>query len=381
MAVRAEALVSAFRARGVSLFTGVPDSLLKSFCGYLTDRCAAEHVITANEGGAVGLAAGHYLATGRAAVVYLQNSGQGNAVNPLLSLADPEVYGVPMVLLVGWRGRPGEHDEPQHIKQGRVMMRLFEAMEIPAQVLPEAEDAAIAMAQAAVEQALVEARPVALAVRRGTFAPYTLARREVDLGALRREEAIEAIVAHFGARPGTVFISTTGMASRELYEIRARLGQGHGHDFLTVGSMGQAAMIALGIARVQPARQVVCLDGDGATLMQMGNLAITGCSKAANLVHVVLNNGAHDSVGGQPTVGGAVDLTAIARACGYAAAEPFRGATAEDLAAYLAASEGSAGARSRFLEVRVAKGARADLGRPKASPRENKAALMAELGV
>ena len=372
MAVRAEALVSAFRARGVSLFAGVPDSLLKSFCGYLTDCCAAEHIIAANEGGAVGLAAGHYLATGRVGVVYLQNSGQGNAVNPLLSLADPEVYGVPMVLLVGWRGRPGEHDEPQHIKQGRVMLRLFEAMEIPAQVLPEAEDAAVATAQAAVEQALTEGRPVALAVRRGTFAPYTLARREA---------AMEAVVAHFGTRPGTVFVSTTGMVSRELYEIRERLGQGHGHDFLTVGSMGQAAMIALGIARAQPTRQVICLDGDGATLMQMGNLAITGCSGVANLVHVVLNNGAHDSVGGQPTVGGAVDLTAIARACGYAVAEPFRGSTAEELAAYLAANEGSAGARSRFLEVRVAKGARADLGRPKESPRENKAALMAELGV
>lgn len=381
MAVRAEALVSAFRAAGVSLFAGVPDSLLKSFCGYLTDACAADHIIAANEGGAVGVAAGHYLATGRAAVVYLQNSGQGNAVNPILSLADPEVYGVPMVLLTGWRGQPGVHDEPQHVKQGRVMMRLFEAMEVPAQILPEAENEAVEMARAAVEQAMAEGRPVALAVRRGTLAPYALARREADLGALSREAAIEAVVAHFGRHPGTVFVSTTGMASRELYEIRERLGQDHSHDFLTVGSMGQAAMIALGIARAQPSRQVVCLDGDGATLMQMGNLAIAGFSGAANLLHVVLNNGAHDSVGGQPTLGGRVDLTAVACACGYAAAEPFRGATAADLAAHLAAVEAAAGGRSRFLEVRVAKGARADLGRPKASPRENKAALMTELGV
>ena len=346
--------VNTLREAGVDFFTGVPDSLLKNFCAYVTDNCGADHVIAANEGGAVGLATGHYLATGRPALVYMQNSGQGNAVNPLASLADPDVYSVPLVLLVGWRGEPGVKDEPQHVKQGKVTLSLFETLGIPTEVLPDDEAAACQLARAQVARARAESRPVALVVRKGLFADYALQNKKPDIAALRREEAIEAVLSEMG--DDAVVVSTTGMISREVYEIRERLGQGHARDFLTVGSMGHALMIALGIAKAQPARPVFCLDGDGASLMHLGNLAIAGQSGCANLTHIVFNNAAHDSVGGQPTVAGQVNLPEIARQCGY----------------------NRPGAPT-FREIRVAKGARKDLGRPKEPPQVNKALFMETL--
>lgn len=354
--VDVDAFVAGLESGGVDFFTGVPDSLLKSFCAYLTDVCDARHVIAANEGGAVALAAGHYLATGRPALVYMQNSGQGNAVNPLASLADPDVYSIPMVLLVGWRGQPGISDEPQHVKQGKVTVSLFETLGIPTEILPDATARAVACARKMTKRALRERRPVALVVRKGTFGDYALQSRRQDLARAKREATIEKILKKLPV--DAVVVSTTGMISREVYETRIRLGQGHARDFLTVGSMGHACQIALGIARAQPQRPVVCLDGDGAAIMQMGNLAIVGQSGCANLTHIVLNNAAHDSVGGQPTVGGEIDLPAIAKACGYGR----RGAP-------------------KFREIRVAKGARKDLGRPKERPQENKALFMETLGV
>ena len=343
------------REAGIGLFVGVPDSLLKSFCAYLTDNCGDSHVIAANEGGAVGLAAGHYLATGKPALVYMQNSGQGNAVNPLCSLADPDVYSIPMVLLVGWRGQPGVKDEPQHVKQGKVTVSLFETLGIPTEILPDDDESAAEMTRKMVERAKAESRPVALIVRKGLFAEYKLQNKKPDIAALPREQAIEDVLKSLPE--DAVVVSTTGMISREVYETRERLGQDHSRDFLTVGSMGHASMIALGIARAQPSRRVYCLDGDGASIMQMGNMAIVGQSGCANLTHIVFNNAAHDSVGGQPTVGGAIDLPAIASACGY----NRQGAPV-------------------FKEVLVAKGARKDLGRPKEPPQVNKALYMKTLG-
>lgn len=339
---------------GVSLFCGVPDSLLKSFCAFLSDNCEDRYWITANEGGAVGLACGHYLATGKLALVFMQNSGQGNAVNPLSSLADPDVYSVPMLLLVGWRGMPGVHDEPQHVKQGKITISLFEAMGISTMVIPD-EDWEVVVSSA-IKRAFAEKRPVALIVKKGLFGDYVLQNKKADIAGLRREDAIERILK---ALPeGSVVVSTTGMISREVYETRIRLGQDHSHDFLMVGSMGHASQIALGIAMAQPNRKVFCLDGDGASIMQMGNMAIVGQSSASNLTHVVLNNAAHDSVGGQPTVGGAIDLPAIASACGY-----------------------NQPGHPVFRQILVAKGARKDLGRPKEKPQENKALFMQTLGV
>lgn len=383
--------VETLKEQGVNFFTGVPDSLLKSFCAYLTDHCGSDHIISANEGGAIGLAAGHYLATGKPALVYMQNSGQGNAVNPLMSLADPEVYSIPMILLVGWRGEPGVKDEPQHVKQGRITIPLFETLEIPTTVLESNEVVALRQLASSVAQAKSENRSVALVVRKGLFSNYELADKNPDLAPLSREEAIEAILTTLGDE--AVVVSTTGMISREVYETRARLGQDHSRDFLTVGSMGHALMIALGIARkcneVNEKRYVVCLDGDGSALMQMGNLAIAGSARQANLIHVVLNNAAHDSVGGQPTVGGVVDFCEIAKACGCFVAAKFANISAEglrkglreilDQAIYSWACDPVEDCHTTFVEIDVAKGARNDLGRPKERPHENKKLFMETL--
>lgn len=357
--VNVEKFVGALNAGGVKFFTGVPDSLLKSFCAYLTDRGCNQ--IAANEGGAIGLAAGHYLATGKPACVYMQNSGQGNAVNPLASLADPDVYSIPMLLVVGWRGMPGVHDEPQHVKQGKITLELMNTLKIPTEVLPETTANACACVKKILKRSVKESRPVAVVVKKGQFEEYKLRNKEADIAKVKREAVIEKILKKLPRN--AVIVSTTGMISREVYETRVRLGMGHERDFLTVGSMGHASQIALGIAKTQPRRSVVCLDGDGASIMQMGNMAIVGQSGCGNLTHIVLNNAAHDSVGGQPTVGGKINLKAIAKACGY------RLRSDQVIASPL------------FVEIKVAKGARADLGRPKEPPQENKKLFMKTLGV
>ena len=395
-----EKFVGVMKSTGVDFFTGVPDSLLKSFCAYVTDNCGENHVIAANEGGAVGLAAGHYLATGNPALVYMQNSGQGNAVNPLCSLADPDVYSIPMVLLVGWRGEPGVKDEPQHVKQGEVTVSLFETLGIPTEILPGDDESAADLTRKMVEKAKAESRPVALVVRKGLFAEYKLQNKEADISDVKREDVIEGVLR---ALPkNAVVVSTTGMISREVYETRERLGQGHESDFLTVGSMGHASMIALGIAKVQPERKVYCLDGDGASIMQMGNMAIVGQSGCGNLTHIVLNNSAHDSVGGQPTIGGKIDFEKIAEELGYnvlqSPQDQFVGGRTlgvdeiasgmewlvsmeEQSEQYKPAYSDEFPKKPNFILFKVAKGARKDLGRPKEPPQVNKALYMKTLGV
>ena len=395
-----EKFVGAMKSVGVDFFTGVPDSLLKSFCAYVTDTCSDNHVIAANEGGAVGLAAGHYLATGKPALVYMQNSGQGNAVNPLASLADPDVYSIPMVLLVGWRGEPGVKDEPQHVKQGKVTVSLFETLGIPTEILPDDDESAAKVTRKMVEKAKTESRPVALIVRKGLFAEYKLQNKDADISDVRREDVIEGVLR---ALPkNAVVVSTTGMISREVYETRGRLGQGHESDFLTVGSMGHASMIALGIAKAHPERKVYCIDGDGASIMQMGNMAIVGQSGCGNLTHIVLNNSAHDSVGGQPTVGGKIDFEKIAEKLGYnvlqspqdqfvvgrtigvdeiASGMEWLVLLEEQSEQYKPEYYDEFPKNPNFILFRVAKGARKDLGRPKEPPQVNKALFMKTLGV
>lgn len=367
-------LLDALAVSGIEFFTGVPDSLLKDFIAYLSEHVdPARHVTAANEGGAVALAAGYHLATGGIAAVYLQNSGLGNTVNPLVSLADPLVYGMPVLLIVGWRGKPGVHDEPQHRKQGAITLEQLEVLGIPTLVLDDQVADVRGAVGKLVREALDGGRPVALVVPPGRLAPYKRSGAPVARFGHRREAAIEAILATLG--PRDVVVCTTGMASREVFEHRARTGEGHGRDFLTVGGMGHASQIALGLALSRPDRTVVCIDGDGAAIMHLGALAIIGTRGPANLRHVILNNGAHDSVGGQPTAGFAVDLVAIAQACGYRATQRVESLAAiPDAVAALAAVPGPT-----LLEVRVDTGARADLGRPTATPAENKAELMAFL--
>lgn len=372
--INVQNFVATLRKEDVSFFCGIPDSLLKNFCAYLTDVCKDNHVITANEGGAVGLATGHTLATGNPALVYMQNSGQGNTINPLTSLVDPDVYSIPMILLIGWRGEPGVKDEPQHVKQGKVTCSLFETLSIPTTVLAEDEAEALTQVADAIQLAKRESRPVALVVRKNLFDSYTLQQKIADVAEKRREEVIEEILK---ALPeNAVVVSTTGMISREVYESRERFGQGHARDFLTVGAMGHASMIALGIAKAQPERLVLCLDGDGASLMQMGNMAIAAQSTCSNLIHIVLNNGAHDSVGGQPTVGAAINLPQIANAMGYQVLL-LKDEPVESVLRPLFEASGAEGVR--FLEIKVAKGARKDLGRPKEPPQENKHLFMETL--
>ena len=352
---------------GVALFAGVPDSLLKDFCAYVTDHTPPErHVITANEGGAVALAMGHYLATGRAALVYLQNSGLGNMVNPLTSLADGAVYGIPMVLLVGWRGEPGKKDEPQHVQMGRVTCSVLEALGIDYTVLPEDPAAAKQVIDDTVRETHAQRSPRAIVVRKGTFSAYKLQNAVADRYPLERERAIARLVASLPH--DAIVVSTTGKPSRELFEVREARGEAHDSDLLTVGGMGHASQIALGVALEQRDRPVYCVDGDGAALMHMGGLSTIATLAPPTFKHVVLNNAAHDSVGGQPTVGFDVDLCAVARACGYPHARSVHDESALDAAvAELAAQPGPA-----MLEIRIKKGSRKDLGRPTMTPAELK---------
>lgn len=360
---------------GITFFSGVPDSLLKDICAYITDTLPAErHIIAANEGGAVGLAAGHYLATGKPALVYMQNSGQGNTINPLLSLMDPDVYSIPVLLLIGWRGEPGDKDEPQHVKQGKVTLSLLECLGIPCEVLPEDETAALAAVDRAVAWMREHKAPYAIVIRKKVFAPYSLQKKTKTDYPLDREGALKLCTAALDA--SDMVVSTTGKTSRELFEYREEQGQGHGNDFLTVGGMGHASQIALGMALAAPDRQVFCFDGDGAVLMHMGALAIGGNVGAANFKHVLFNNGAHDSVGGQPTVGFSVDFGKIATACGYRFV--LKAATAAEISAGMATLRREAG--PGLLEITVNKGGRDNLGRPTTTPVENKESIMRTLG-
>lgn len=357
--------------RGVDFFTGVPDSLLGSFCAYVTGHTTPErHVIAANEGGAVAIACGHYLATGNVALVYMQNSGQGNAINPLLSLADRDVYSIPMLLLVGWRGEPGKKDEPEHVKQGKVTLSLFDTLGIPYRVLPDADDEVEHCLSEILDISKSANVPVALVAKKSSFNSYEVDSQPCSFG-LTREEAIKVIVDKL--EPSDIVVSTTGKTSRELYEYRdQQLAGDHSRDFLNVGSMGHTSQIALGIALAKPARQVFCLDGDGAAIMHMGALAIIGSQKPRNFKHIIINNGAHDSVGGQPTVGFSILFTDIAKACGYEVA--LRAESLNEISQKMEVVRPAQG--PVLLEVKVRKGARADLGRPKIPPEKNKADFM-----
>lgn len=356
---------------GTDFFAGVPDSLLKNLCAYITDNApASNHIISANEGSATGLATGYHLATGKIPMIYMQNSGEGNMVNPLMSIADPDVYSIPMLIVIGWRGEPGVHDEPQHVKQGKVTCDLLDAMKVPYEILSDNEADLPSQFDKAYKYIKDNNAQYAFVIRKGTFDDYSLKNNIPVSGNMSREQAIEKIM--LGADDSTAFVSTTGMISRELYELRDKYNQGHDRDFLTVGGMGHASQIALSIALQQKDRQVFCLDGDGASIMQMGGMATIGSRKPDNYVHFVLNNGAHDSVGGQPTVGRQIDFCKIAEGCGYE--NIVKVSTLEELDNVLSSSDTKD--KLTFVEVLVTKGARKDLGRPKSTPVENKIALM-----
>jgi phosphonopyruvate decarboxylase len=350
---------------GYEFFTGVPDSLLKDFCAYVSDNSLPrQHIIAANEGNAIGLAVGHFLATGSPGLVYMQNSGIGNAINPLISIADIEVCRIPMLIMIGWRGEPGTVDEPQHLKQGRVLTKLLDSIEIPWLSVNAGSNFVGVLSEA---NELLRARnaPVALLVSKSTFQEYKLTKDISSDFTLSREDAIRRIVDSVGE--STLIVSTTGMASRELNEYRVQLGKGSGNDFYTVGAMGHASSIALGLERSQVRKRVLCIDGDGALIMHLGSMAIIG-QTSEEFIHIVLNNGAHDSVGGQPTVGLDIDLLQIAQAVGYRTVKSVT--TEGEVIEFLS---GIPHYESPiFLEIKVRPGARGDLGRPNVTPLENR---------
>lgn len=348
---------------GLYFFCGVPDSLLKDFCAYIHQNSGEKHVIAANEGSAVAMAAGHYIATGNPAVVYMQNSGIGNAVNPLLSLTDKDVYGIPLLLIIGWRGEPGIPDEPQHIKQGKVTLALLESIGIEYEIVNS--DFSIEKHFPSILKKLNSGKQFALVVRKGSFEKYALTEEKKYKDLPLREEAIKILMQNLPHESRTV--ATTGMISRELFEYRVGSRETHENDFLSIGSMGHASQIALVIAMNKPEKKVFCLDGDGSIIMHMGNLCINGSSNAKNFYHIVFNNAAHDSVGGQPTAAENIDLSEIAKASGYAWVKKTYSVEAlQQSISSLISSEGPA-----FLEIIVKKGARPDLGRPTISPKIN----------
>lgn len=357
---------------GADFYTGVPDSQLKALCDYLMNTYGINqkhHIIAANEGNCVGLAAGYHLATGQTPVVYMQNSGEGNIINPVASLLNDKVYAIPMVFIIGWRGEPGVHDEPQHIYQGEVTVRLLDEMDIASFVIGKdtAEEEAVKKMES-FRPLLAKGKQVAFVIRKGALEYDETVDYKND-NEMSREEIIRHIVADTGDDP---IVSTTGKASRELFEIREGSRRGHERDFLTVGSMGHSSSIALGVALNKPDRTVWCIDGDGAMLMHMGALAVIGANAPKNLIHIIINNSAHETVGGMPTVASSTDIVALAKACGYPNAvcvERF-----DDLDRELNAAK-SRGELS-LIEVKCSIGARADLGRPTTAAIENKRNFM-----
>ena len=357
---------------GSDFYTGVPDSQLKALCNFLMDRYGIDpkhHVIAANEGNCTALAAGYHLATGKYPVVYMQNSGEGNIINPVASLLNDKVYAIPVVFIVGWRGEPGIHDEPQHIYQGEVTVKLLDDMGIESFIIgKETTDEEVAAAMAHFNEVLASGKDVAFVIRKGALTDAPKVEYKNDYKMLR-EEIIQHIVKASGEDP---IVSTTGKASRELFETRVANGQSHKYDFLTVGSMGHSSSIALGVAINKPDTRVWCVDGDGAVLMHMGSMAVLGANKPKNMIHVVINNGAHETVGGMPTVASGLDLVAIAKACGYPNAvsvDDFE-ALDRELEAAKARDELS------LIEVKCSIGAREDLGRPTTTALENKENFM-----
>ncbi|MBC8175140.1 MAG: phosphonopyruvate decarboxylase [Candidatus Marinimicrobia bacterium] len=361
---------TALADKSVDFFTGVPDSLLKQFCLCIDDNVSEDrHVIAANEGNAIALAAGYHLGTGKIPLVYMQNSGLGNAVNPLLSLCDRDVYSIPMIIVIGWRGEPGVKDEPQHVKQGKVQLDLIKALDLPYAIISKDEQDISAKITDGIELAVSENRPFVFVIKKGTFSKYGLESSSDEEIMMNREKALDIMLSQFPE--DVIIVSTTGKTSREIFEIRERNREPHYKDFLTVGSMGHCSSIALGIAISNPGRKVVCIDGDGALIMHMGSLSTIGKLKPKNFYHILMNNQVHESVGGQATSARFIDILELVKANGYA--NVFFTDNEEGLISRIGEFMKETG--PNFLEVKIKPGSREDLGRPTVKPVDNKKAF------
>ena len=365
-------VASFLKILGADFYTGVPDSQLKALINYLMSIYGIDnkhHIIAANEGNCLALAAGYHLATGKVPVVYLQNSGQGNIINPITSLTCEKVYAIPIIYIIGWRGEPGVHDEPQHIFQGEITLKLLDDLNIKYAII--SKDTKIEEVQKSFEDfkpILKEGKSVAYVIKKASLKFDGIVKYKNNY-LMSREEIIQHIVKVSKDDP---IVSTTGKASRELFETREANKEGHGKDFLTVGAMGHSSSIALGIAINKPNATVWCVDGDGAVLMHMGAMAIIGQSGINNLVHIIINNSSHESVGGMPTVADGVDLVAMAKACGYKYVSSVSDFETLDKELNIAKSK----KELTMIEVKCSIGARANLGRPTTTPIQNKEDFM-----
>jgi phosphonopyruvate decarboxylase len=367
-------LIKQLKGLKVDFFTGVPDSQLKPLCDYLinTYGISNKHIIAANEGNAVALAAGYHLSTGKIPCVYLQNSGLGNIINPVASLLNHKVYAVPCVFVVGWRGEPDVHDEPQHVFQGEITLKILEVMDIEYMVIDNNTTEDELAVQMIKFKTLIElGKSVAYVVKKGGLS-YDVKVEYKNENTTFREDIIRRITK---VAKEDIIVSTTGKTSRELFEIREQNGQPHKYDFLTVGSMGHSSSIALGVAINKPNTRVWCIEGDGSALMHMGAMALIGSKCPNNYIHVIINNGAHESVGGQPTVADNINLGNIALACGYKYS--YHAVNLNELDVVLSEIEGKES--PIFIEMKSAIGSRDDLGRPTTMPIENKTAFMTYL--
>lgn len=371
MAINPKNLLTELINQDITFFTGVPDSLLKEFCFCIDSQFDEnQHIITANEGNAIALAAGHHLSMGKIPLVYMQNSGLGNAINPLLSLCDPDVYSIPLVLMIGWRGEPDVKDEPQHVKQGKIQLELLNALGIPYEILSEEDENFKLKISNIINQAQKENRPVALVVKKNTFSKFSQKIIHKNNWNLSREVALEKVLLKLPKN--AIIVSTTGKTSREIFEIRERNNQLHHQDFLTVGSMGHCSSIALGIAISNSKNKVFCIDGDGAMLMHLGALTCVASLKPINFYHILLNNEAHESVGGQKTVASKIDLATIVSSSGYNGI--FKAQSIEELETQIENFLNNSG--PSLLDIKIKLGSREDLGRPTISPSKNKTDFM-----
>ena len=364
------------KANKVEFITGVPDTLLNDFCLGLSENWdSTKHVLAANEGNSIALAAGYHLSTGTVPLVYMQNSGMGNAMNPLISLTDETVYSIPMVMLIGWRGEPGSGDWPQHARQGELSPVLLDSLNIPYKILDNNEDETIENLEWAVKEAKESNAPTALLVRKGVLAKKEKAGFDdtKQSYSLSREDAIRHILNN--APSNAIFVASTGRITRELHAIREELGGNHEQDFLNVGAMGHTLSIATGIAAGNPNKEVICLDGDSAAIMHLGSLPVSASHCLTNLTHIVLNNGAHESVGGQQSVGHRIDFTLIAKASGYKTQGSFF-ETEDEISKFMTDISCSEG--PHFLEVRIKKGMRQDMPILRMVPIEEKCKFMSK---
>jgi phosphonopyruvate decarboxylase len=370
--IEARDFVEAARAHGFLWYAGVPCSYLTPFINYVLQDPALRYLSVANEGDAVALVAGVTLAGAQRGVAMMQNSGLGNAVSPLTSLT--WTFRLPQLLIVTWRGQPGTADEPQHALMGPITPQLLELMEVPWEAFP-AERAAIAPAlERAVRHMDASGRPYALLMPKGTVADFPLAAGAATpaasprcipelgpaaRGAARatRQQALQEVLRHTAAAT-TVVLASTGFCGRELYALDDRP-----NHFYMVGSMGCVSSLALGLALARPDLRVVAIDGDGAALMRMGNFATLGAYGPANLWHLLLDNGVHDSTGGQASASPHLSFAAIAAACGYASA--LQTGDLERIGTWLQEASGG-GAHFACLATRP--GAPAGLPRPTQTP-------------